>query len=306
MMKITQYFFIVSVITLILTGCQNNQAKNASGGVFIGGTKGLTASFEPLGIKENNVYAIYDTEGFPLEVLLKNQGEETIAPGKVSLKLLGPAPTDFQHIPSWTITNQQSIDKVSNLNPQGGEEIVSFTPGEFATLSTTKQVTGFTDVNWNVEYAYDYKTHVVINDVCFKGDITDTKVCQVKEAKKFFVSGAPLTVTTVEQDTAGKGLIALKITVQNAGTGSATFPDGEFDTRFSQAAYTIEEPSAWECKSGGRENQVRFVGNSGQVFCKLKQPLREEELYTKSLEFTLNYKYKELIQEKLRIKESIE
>ena len=301
----TRYILMSLAVILLLVGCTTQQQNN-TGGVFIGGTKGVTASFEPLGIKENNVYTVYDSEGFPLEILLKNQGEENVPAGKVTLKLLGPAPGDFQHIPAWTITNQQLIDKVSNLNPQGGEEIISFTPGEFALLSNTKQVTGFTDINWNVEYAYDYKTHVVINDVCFKGDITDTKVCQVKEAKKYFVSGAPITVTAVEQDTAGKGLIALKITVQNAGTGSAAFSDGEFDTRFSQATYGIEEPSSWECKSGGRENQVRFVGNTGQIFCKLKQPLQQEDLYTKSLEFTLNYKYKELVQEKLRIKESVE
>ena len=115
----TRYILMSLAVILLLVGCTTQQQNN-TGGVFIGGTKGVTATFEPLGIKENNVYTVYDSEGFPLEILLKNQGEENVPAGKVTLKLLGPAPGDFQHIPAWTITNQQLIDKVSNLNPQGG------------------------------------------------------------------------------------------------------------------------------------------------------------------------------------------
>ena len=137
------------------------------------------------------------------------------------------------------------------------------------------------------------------------------KVCQVKEAKTFAVSGAPLTVTKVEQDTGGKGVVTLKITVQNAGGGESTYPNEDFDTRYSQFSYEIDEPEKWECKSGGRENKGRFAEvnangpTSTEVLCKLKTALADDDLYTKTLGFTLNYKYKELVQKKLRIKESV-
>ncbi len=294
----------VFISLLLLGGCKQQQ-QGPGLSIFKGGTQGITANFEPLGIQEAGVYTVYDTEDFPLEVALQNKGEETVPAGKVTLRLLGPAKEDFDGLPQWTLTNKEEIDKISEFNPNGGEEVVSFTSPTGAQAKYKREITGYTDIAWNVEYSYDYKTHLVIDDVCFKGDITDPKVCQVKEPKPFAVSGAPLTVTRVEQDTAGKGTVLLKIDVENKGPGSSTVAGKEFDPRFDQVAYTIDEPNKWECKSGGRENEARFVGKTAQVICKLKNPLQEDELYTKTVGFSLQYVYKDLIQEKLRVKESV-
>lgn len=294
---------ILMVSLLFVFGCDDQGAPVQTGSVFIGGTDGLTAAFEPFGLQEENVYVIYDSEDFPMEIILKNEGEENIPIGKATLRLLGPPTEDFTNIPSWTLSNTADIEKISEFNPEGGEEIIVFTPTDYALYN--KDVVGFTDVNWNLEYIYDYKTHLVINDVCFKGDITDDKVCEIKEPKQFSVSGAPITVTSVEQDTGGKGIMLLKINVQNAGTGDSTIPEKEFDTRFSQIAFSIDEADKWECKSGGRVGEARLVDNMAQIICRLNTPLGEDELYTKSVTFTLDYLYKELVQEKLRIKESV-
>ena len=303
-MKRQLIFLPIIFAALILAGCGGGNTNTTSSGVFLGGTEGLKVSFEPIGVEENGVQTIYDSEHFPLELILKNKGEETIPIGKVSLRLLGPPQNDFQNIPQWTINNKAEILKVSEFNPEGGEEVVSFTSSNLARY--TKAVTGFTDINWNVEYAYEYKTHVIINDVCFKGDITDDKICEPKGTRTFAVSAAPIQVTGVEEDTAGKGVPVLKINLRNSGTGDSTIVGEEFDTRFSQVGYAVDEPQLWECKSGGRENVARFVDGAAQVICKLKNPLREDELYTKTIGFTVNYKYKELVQEKLRVKESVE
>ena len=156
-----------------------------------------------------------------------------------------------------------------------------------------------------MEYAYDYKTHVIINDVCFKEDLSDNKICEVQQSKTFALSGAPIAVTAVEEDSAGKGVIVLRIKLQNVGTGDSTLVGEDFDARFDQVGYEIDEPERWECKSGGRENVARFVDNLAEVVCKLKQPLQEGDLFTKVVTFTAKYKYRELAQEKLRIKESV-
>ena len=310
MKKTTAFIFISLLIFMfLLAGCKaKNQQPIVS--IFHGGMEGVTATFEPLGLKEEGVFTIYDTEKFPLEVVLKNKGEEVVPAGKAKLHLIGPSQSDFDGIPQWTIANKGDIDKISEFNPDGGEEVVSFTPSASGLAKYKQKVTGYVDLNWNVEYAYDYKTHLVVQDVCFKGDIADPKVCQVKETKPFAVSGAPITITGVEQDTAGKGVVLLKITVENKGKGDATVIGQEFDHRFSQVAYTIDEPSKWECKSGGRENQARLVAgpegaSSAQIHCRLKTPLKEDELYVKTVGLTLQYGYKELAQEKLRVKESV-
>lgn len=292
------------VSVLLLTACQNNATVDTTSAAFIGGTDGVSVSFEPFSIMEEGVYTIYDTEDFPIEVTVKNLGEETVNNGEARLTLLGPAHEDFSNIPDWDKSNSEEIEKISEFNPTGGEEVISFTPSSYATYD--EDVIGYTDVNWNLNFEYDYSTYVIINDVCFKGDITDDRVCEVQEFKTYSVSGAPITVTSVEEDTGGKGIIILKINVQNAGTGEATIVGEEFDNRFSQISYTIEDAGDWECKSGGREDQARLIDGVAEIICQLNEPLSEDDLYSKSLMLTIDYTYQDLIVEQLRIKESAE
>ena len=41
-----------------------------------------------------------------------------------------------------------------------------------------------------------------------------------------------------------------------------------------------------------------------EIVCKLKEPLQENDLFTKQLTLTLDYTYRDLVQETLRIRES--
>ncbi len=294
---------LLIISLLMLVACTTEDAQT-TGGAFIGGTQGVVASFEPLSILEEGVYSIFDTENFPLEVIITNKGEETILPGGVALRLLGPAQTDFQNIPNWQLSNTEDIEKISEFNPQGDEEVISFTPNSYATY--INEVVGYTDITWNLDYQYDYKTHLIIENVCFKGDPTDEKVCTIQENKVFSVSGAPIQVSAVAEDTGGKGIVLLKIDVANAGTGKSTITGQEFDNRFDQISYTTDEPEKWECKSGGRENEARLIEGKAQIICRLRTPLAEDEIYQRTVKLTFDYVYKELIQEKLRVKESAE
>jgi len=292
------------VISLLLLAACSSEEVQTTGGAFLGGTQGVVASFEPLSILEEGVYSIFDTEDFPLEIIITNKGEETILPGGVTLRLLGPAQTDFQNIPNWQLSNTEDIEKISEFNPQGDEEVISFTPNSYAAY--TNEVVGYTDITWNLDYQYDYKTHLIIENVCFKGDPTDEKVCTIQESKVFSVSGAPIQVSAVAEDTGGKGIVLLKIDVTNAGTGESTITGQEFDNRFDQISYTTDEPEKWECKSGGRENEARLIEGKAQIICRLRAPLAEDEIYQRTVKLTFDYVYKELIQEKLRVKESAE
>jgi len=312
-MKKIMFLPVLLLGLLMLVSCEEQAPVSTSGGAFIGGTTGLVASFEPLSVKEGDIYTIFDSEDFSLDIQLVNKGEEDLQPEDATLRLLGPAHESFENIPAWEINNQRIIEKVSQYNPTGGEESISFSPD--ARAKFVGSITGYQDINWNLEYWYNYKTHLIVNDVCFKSDLSDTKVCNVKEAKVYSVSGAPITVTKVEEDVAGKGIIMLRIDVQNAGLGKSTIKGTEFDARFDQISFSLEdtEKDKWECTSGGRENEARLIksetGENGvataQIICRLKTPLNDGDLYTKSLGLTLDYTYKDLIQEKLRIKEGL-
>jgi len=294
---------LVLVLTslILLTACQGQQVDTTSG-AFIGGTDGIVLSFEPFSIMEDSVYTIFDTEDFPIELVVKNMGEHTVEAGDAVLTLLGPAQEDFTNIPDWEIPNSEEIEKISEFNPTGGEEIISFTPNAYAQYAG--EVLGYNDVTWNINYKYDYNTILIVNDVCFKGDLTDDRVCEVQEFKSISVSGAPITVTSVEEDTGGKGIVLLKIQVSNAGTGESTLQGEEFDNRFSQIGYAIESPEKWECKSGGQENEARLIDGAAEIICRLNEPLGEDDIYSDSVTLTFSYTYQDLISEKLRIKES--
>jgi len=294
--KIT-FIFLTLLVGLFLVSCTNNN-QQGSKGAFIGGTQGITAEFEPLGVEEEGKFTIYDTESFSLEVTLHNKGEYRIQPNDVSVKLLGPSQDEFTGISSFELKNKEIIDKISDLVPLGGEETISFS--DEAKYKQT--VTGFVDREWFGNIEYNYKTYIIVPEVCLKEDVTDERVCKVTETKDFFVSGAPITVTAVEESTAGRGIMALSIKVKNVGSGKVSTQTGEFGIR-DELAYSLDDP-AWECKSGGRINEARLVNGIAEIICKLKNPLAENTISTKQVALTLDYKYRDLIQETLRIKES--
>jgi hypothetical protein len=133
--------------------------------------------------------------------------------------------------------------------------------------------------------------------------MTDKSVCEIKEAKTFFVSGAPITVTSVEEDSAGKGIVMLKIMVSNVAGGKVTKLGEEFKATRDTFGFSIDDP-AWECKSSGKINEARLIDGNAEVRCKLKEALGENVVSTKKVELEFDYIYRDTIQESLRIKES--
>ncbi len=287
------------IALLFITACQQQQQQTTKG-AYLGGTQGILAQFEPFGVEENGVYSIFDEESFPLELTLRNKGEYQIQPNEVSVKLLGPSQEEFSNMKSWELKNNQPLEGISELVPEGGEETMSFA----SDAKYAKEVAGVVEREWFANIEYHYQTYLLIPEVCLKEDLTDQRVCTVKQAKTFFVSGAPITVKAVEEDTAGKGVVALKILISNAGANTAkvTKPGEEFGVR-NVLSYSLDDP-AWECKSAGKLNEARLDDGQAEIVCKLKEPLADGHVSTKQVKLTLDYKYRELISEKLRIKQS--
>jgi|SRR3989344_1306633 len=295
-----KYVIPTLIITLLfLTACSEQQQQTVKG-AYLGGTQGLLAQFEPFGVEEESVYTVFDEESFPLELTLRNKGEYQLKPEEVSVKLLGPSQEEFSGMKAWELKNNQPLDAVSDLVPQGGEETMSFA----SEAKYAKEVVGLLEREWFANIEYHYQTYLLIPEVCLKEDLSDQRVCNVKEAKTFFVSGAPITVKAVEEDTAGKGLVALKILISNAGAVNAkvTKPGQEFGIR-NVLSFSLDDP-AWECKSAGKTNEARLDDGQAEIVCKLKDPLAEGHISTKQVKLTLDYKYRELVSEKLRIKQS--
>ncbi len=296
---IKKIIIIISILSLLLLASCTEDQKQTSKGIFIGGTQGITAKFEQLGVAENGVYSIFDTETFPIEVTVTNKGEYAIKASDITLSLLGPSQTEFSDIKSWQLKNTGSIEKISELIPAGGQETVTFT----SSAKYTAPVTGVTQRTWLANIDYYYETYALVPEACLKEDPTDKRVCEITGAKEFAVSSAPLTITTVTEEQAGKGVMALKFHVKNAGTGRVAKPTNDFAIN-DEFTFSLDD-SNWDCKSGGKVNEGRLTTGEADVVCKLKTPLAKGTLATKQLKLTLNYKYRDIIQEKLQIKQSV-
>src|SRR3989344_5359233 len=171
---------VLIVALLLLSACQQQQ-KAVVKGAYVGGTEGLVAQFEPFGVEENGVYSIFDQETFPLELTLHNKGEYQLKPEEVSIKLLGPSQEEFSGIKNWELKNKQPLDAISDLVPNGGEETLNFA----SEAKYAKEAVGLTEREWYANIEYHYQTYLLIPEVCLKEDLTDTRVCNVKEAKTF-------------------------------------------------------------------------------------------------------------------------
>ena len=140
--------------------------------------------------------------------------------------------------------------------------------------------------------------------MCFKEDLADESVCDVEEIKTVYSSAAPVQVKSAEEKKAGAGKIAVEFSIENVGSGQVTKPGQDFDKRYNQLSFSVNEPANWECKSGGKENQARLDSDEkAKILCRLKNALAEDTLYTKELDLTLDYDYKELIHQQIRLKE---
>lgn len=296
-MKSIILFSVLLIGLLLITGC-GQQQQTVGSSAFKGGTQGVTGVFEPFGIEENGIYSIFDAETFPLEVTIGNKGEYLIQPNDVTVKLLGPSKEEFSGIPAWEVKNKNEVEIISDLLTTGGEETLSFATD----AKYLKPVNGALDREWFANIEYKYQTYVIVPEVCFKDDLKDTRVCDIKGAKTFFVSGAPITVTGVTEDLAGQGIMAITLNVKNAGTGKVAKPGENFGTQ-DKFTYSIDD-AGWECKSGGKIGEGRFNNGIADVLCKTKQPLAKDTLATKQLKITFDYKYRDIVAEKLMIKES--
>ena len=291
--------FSLILVGLFLVAC-GETPQTQTKDVFFGGTNGVEAKFELMGGEQDNIDTIYDSEAFLVEVTLNNKGEQELAPGDANVRLLGLPPAGFQGIASWELSNKDIVDKVSELNKAGGQETLSFG----SAVKYLPEVTTYTDLEWIAEVTYQYKTYIRVDNVCFKGNLNDKRVCEVAEPKSFHVSGAPITITSAKEETAGSGIAALTLEVKNAGPGKST-KDADFNFNFNNFGFTIDEPELWDCKSAGKVNEGRFDDTgSASITCKLKSPLAKEDLYTKNIGLTLDYRYQSLAQTKLRVKES--
>jgi len=304
-----KYIFALFAVSLLflMTACEEEDGDMGIPEPFQGGSQGLTAEFEEIGPVEEGEYFFYEDEVIPMQMIFKNKGEENVDIGDLVVELKGILLADFSGIVSGVLSNNELIEGISEFNPEGGETIIDFTPTGGASYLQEISGTHYT-INPFIVYTYAYSTKALVPEVCFKENLRDERLCNVRETKEVFSSGAPIQVISVEEETAGTGKIALTFEVDNVGGGEVTTPGAEFNPSYEQIAYRLEpitERANWECTAAGRENEARLVDGRATIRCRLLNPLEEDALYTKAIGLIVNYDYRDVVQQKIRIKKAI-
>jgi len=302
-MKKISVLSLILGIAIILVGCQGGTSDTPSKSPYIGGNQGVVASFEPMGIVEDGINTVWTGETFPVQVTVKNKGEVDIASDLVANHLtvsLKGVDISLFGIEATAATkfNTAVLEGLSEFNKLGGEETLQFKND----AKVTALKTPYYDADFYANVDYDYKTYAAVPKVCFKQDQRDETICDISGTKTVYSSGAPIKVTSVREDPAGSNTIALTFDVENVGGGRVTKIGEDFNPRYDKTNFSFSDAD-WTCTSAGSSTEARLVDGKTQIRCK-STALPADTLYTKQVILTLNYKYRTVIQQALRVKKA--
>ncbi len=285
---------------LLLAGCEEESTVPEEPTQNFNDGTGLIAQFEPFGVIQDNIQTIYETDAFPLEVRIKNQGNYQIKPGDVTIKIRGINFGDFSNIVGAELKNSNVLEGISEFNTEGDEEVVDFTPE--ADAMYMQRIAGAYKPHLFAGVDYYYETEVIVSDVCLNGDVTDVSICDPRGTPSIESSGAPVRAANVDQDTAGKGVIVFSFDIEKGECEKVTTrANGEFGIQEMIRFELLNDQEMWTCKSAGKESEARLVDGKARINCKLNQVLEDDEVYTRQLAFTLSYLCKTSVNQELRI-----
>jgi len=308
-MKLT-YAYAIILTTIFLMGatCTGNGGETTVESPWFGGIIGISAEFEEMGTASDtgSDHDVWVDETFAVVAQITNEGEYTIDAHQIEMELKGISPNDFSGL-DFRKDNTEVLDKVSDFLPDGDVEWVDFGDAQYNNLVGTH-----TDATIRLDFIYPYETYIKIPKVCFKEDIRDNTYCDVDSVKQAFASGGPISVGTVKESYMGKGKIFLEIPLKNVGNGRMkAYTNDEFKSNYDEFAFKVSNPD-WDCTARGNPSIARITHPSGQpgneevVLRCTNDNIEAGALYNREVTVTLEYYYKDWIEQRIRIKDNPE
>ena len=313
----------IMILTVILAGCTQGGDSTVGPEItpFAGGVEGLSMEF----VRGAPPDEIFDNGGFPFSVtvLIENLGESDVNPTDGYLEITGINAQDFD-LPSQDALRQDiplEIDGVVK-NFQGTVLLGDKIDISFDELNYLPDLSGNFYPRIRANLCYNYETKVTAN-LCVKRDLltnVNTKeICDIGGLKDVFNSGAPIQVTSVEQNPAGSDKIQVIFTVSHVG-----FPEDRFykvDTECDDSQANRDKDLVWfevvgavggsraDC-SGIREalpdGSGGFIeltnGADTQVVCTFDVS-DVGGVYETPLQARLEYRYSQFIEKNILIKD---
>lgn len=328
---------VLAVGLLAFASCQPQDPQGPNlAQPFIGGTQGLALSFAD-GMPPPEIFDAGQSV-FSVGVYMQNVGEAPIgyAQGRNSygyVELIGISPQQFGQFSQQDLrVTWQDIQLELEGARRGYDGSIIVGDIDIVTIDELSYVPdrqGNTEVTMRANVCYEYATFTN-TDICIKDDILenvfDDTICTLTGAKRVSNSGAPIQVTQVTQNPAGRDRMQVTFTIENKGMGTPFLPvsrQGFTDDACQQSVgqnqyrnmayaevsiggdtglYDINCPLL---QGGSDRGDLRlWQGSPATVTCQITPLQTSSRIYTESMQIDLWYTYFESIETPVLIRDT--
>ena len=307
-------FSLLIISLFVIAGCKGGDKGGAVSTPFLGGSTGVFIEF----IKGNPPEQVYDGGSFDFDILasLRNDGEYDVPKENMKVSLYGVRPEDFGSF----------LEDLTDLNPpenligksrdsagsviEGIPVYVKFPPNEGDHLNYASKLVGdrkdFT-IRANVCYRYQTKgvaQYCVLNNLI--DDAREDSICNPRESKTTYSSGAPVQVGNFMQSVAGQDSIRVRFDVLHSGngnvfefgsgSGAANCPRDPSSRRSNEnKVFVTVEPGMGSVTCSGLQGGsgfVRLANGKRTVICTITLSSDRTD-FEKELKITLDYNYED-------------
>jgi hypothetical protein len=364
--RILSILVVVFVVIFYSSGCLGDTDDSETSGSFSGGSGGILVEFQPgappqqiseddpsfdVSVKLENIgeYDIdisdaeYDEDG-NLVIEYDENGilKETIQPASVFLLGVNPKTIGLCYSDTTTDTTQVCTTKLVHEDGLSGAHYVNseLIPGELTYLSWESaessslnyglEINSDQSLNFVAQVCYPYRT-IATAEACFSDNAyaqtTGAETCEVTGSKDVSNTIAPIQVTSVVENPAGKtdttGKYAFTFSIQNTG-GGTVFP---YDTsthkctKLGVGDLNSNQVAIMSVKVGGEEKleclkydkinelykpaEVTLVNGKGTYTCTVSQESISGD-YSDLIEIQLAYNYYDQTSKKIIIKNTLD
>ncbi|MBT7903410.1 hypothetical protein HN587_06120 [Candidatus Woesearchaeota archaeon] len=304
-MKLTKrMFLIISILvtSFLLVGCgglnKGNPDNPEQSPVYSHtGTEGIVMEFSA----DTPPQEIYSTTPLIFMVTIKNRGTYDVPSASFYLTGYDPRLINLQ-----PFREVSYLEGKSQYNSEGGMEILEWESSDIH----LQEGTPVYRPKFLLTACYPYET-VASPIVCVDPNPTDQlsdKACTVQNVAAGS-QGAPLAVTSIEQDSTPKGTF-FRIHISNSGNGVVYSPTAlaacpnNLDFKDLNKVY-YENPvlgTNWEGDCKPSNDKLRLVNGKATIYCKFPQTAQAGSAFQTTLSVRLKYGYKNSISRDVAIK----
>ncbi|MEE9525497.1 MAG: hypothetical protein V3V78_02715 [Candidatus Woesearchaeota archaeon] len=298
---------MILLIIISFAGCKTRPGTEADQGPedVYKGTKGLEMKF----LQNLPPSKLYDTSTLSILLEMENKGASDLSGSKCRLYLSGFDDKIIRGLDK-SQTCASSLEGKGILNPEGGFATQEFStdlidlPDFLDSLKQTLQITA----------CYEYQT-IASPVVCIDPHLYEIgpldRACIVKDVTTAGGQGAPVAVTGVDVEMAGRDRVSFNIKVSNVGDGTplyrgtSVFADCPFNVDpkdYNVIAYEVDMSSGQKVKCSPEiegDQRVRLVNNKGVIFCSFR--ITGDTAYSTPIRVTLDYNYMDSVSKNIEI-----